>query len=225
MRFKILSVLILLVLTGICLADSPVALTLRMRGDIILLRADTESKLREGLPLINQDILDSQDDSFAFLKFIDDGATLRLFANSILTINAEKEDEQLHKSSFLRLGNVFINVQRRKGRYDIETPTTVASVKGTEGFIESEEDGTTYIVVLKGEFEAENTISGKKADVPAGFTCLSTTTGELSVYETEEIDEEWLQAIEDMPYNESDLLKIELLDEDGESRIIEIELE
>ncbi len=216
--------LVILVST-FCLAESPVALTLRMKGDILLIRGDDESSLSEGTPLINQDILNSQDDSFAFIKFIDDGATLRLFANTILTINTEREEEKLNKSSFLRIGNVFLNVNSRRGNYEIETPTTVASVKGTEGFVEAEDDGTTYVVTLKSVFEVENTISGRKADVPAGYTCKSSPNGELEVYQTEEINEEWLEAIEDMPESERNLLKIELLNQEDERRTIEIELE
>jgi hypothetical protein len=215
----------LLILSTICLAESPVALTLRMRGDILLLRGDNESQLTEGKPLINQDILNSKDDSFAFIKFIDDGATLRLFANTILTIDTDREDGKMNKSSFLRIGNVFLNINSRRGNYEIETPTTVASVKGTEGFVEAEDDGTTYVITLKSVFEVENTISGRKADVPAGYTCKSSPNGELEVFPTEEINEEWLEAIEDMPESERNLLKIELLDQDDERRTIEIELE
>ena len=215
----------LLIITGLFAAETPVALTLRIRGEITLFREQKESRLQEGLPLINNDILSSKDDSFAFIKFIDDGATFRLFPNTILTINASREEDKLNKTSFLRIGNIFSSINSRKGRYEIETPTTVASVKGTEGFIEAEDDGTTYIVTLKGIFEVENTISGRKADVPAGYTGKSSPNGELEVYQTEEIDPEWLEAIEDMPYSETNSLKIELLDQNNDRRVIEIELE
>ena len=225
MKQIILIIVLTVLLTGILLAETPVALTLRMRGNITLLRTEIESRLQEGLPLINNDILNSRDDSFAFIKFVDDGATLRLFANSILTINAQKEDDKLHKTTFLKVGNVFASINSRKGRYEIETPTTVASVKGTEGFMEAVEDGTTYIITTKGEFEVENTISGRKADVPAGYTCKSSPNGELEVYITEEIDPEWLEAIKNMPQIERNKLQIEILDQENERKTIEIELE
>ncbi|MBW6515762.1 MAG: FecR family protein [Candidatus Cloacimonetes bacterium] len=225
MKQIILAAILLVLLTSISFAESPVALTLRMRGDITLQRADKENKLHEGLPLINRDVLNSRDDSFAFIKFIDDGATVRLFANSILSINADKEDDKLNKTSFLSIGTIFSNINSRRGRYEIETPTTVASVKGTEGFIDTEEDGTTYIITLKGEFEVENTISGRQADVPAGYTCKSSPNGDLEVYLTEEIDQEWLDAIADMPHSDSNKLKIEIMNQDNERKIIEIELE
>lgn len=225
MKKILLTALTLIVFTLVCNAESPVALTLRMRGDIDLQRGEDGSKLHEGLALINQDVLNSREGSFAFLKFVDDGATLRLFENTILTINAQKEGDQLNKSSFLSQGNVFSSVNRNRGSYDIETPTTVASVRGTEGFVETKADGSTLIVTLKGEFEVENLISGEKSTVAAGYSCNSGLDGSLEVFPTEEIDEDWLEAIKDMPHGERNILRIELQDQNDESRTIEIELE
>ncbi len=226
MKQSIFIIAILILFASISFAEeSPVALTLRMKGDITLLRSELESRLNEGNPLINQDVLSSLDDSFAFIKFIDDGATLRLFANSILTINTEREEEKMNKSSFLRKGNIFTSVDGRKGNFEVETPTTVASVRGTEGFIDVQDDGSTLIIALSGSFAVENIISGNRALVAAGNSCSSGSDGQVEVFPTEDIDEEWLEAIADMPDSGNNILRIELLDQENEKRTIEIELE
>ncbi len=218
---------IIIVLTAVVIlnASSPVALTLRMRGDVTLDRSEQKSQLTDGTSLINRDNLQSSDDSYAFIKFIDDGATLRLFPNSIMTINAEKEEDKLNKGGFLQVGNVFSSVNKDKGEYRIETPTTVASVKGTEGFVVVDEDGTTTVITVKGTFEVFNKESGRTIDVEAGNTAISNAAGGLTFEPTIELDEEWLESVDDIRQDEEDVLRIEVIDEDGQKKIIEIEFE
>lgn len=224
MKYIIL-VTILLFSTCIVLADSPLGLTLRMSGDITLTRQDDENPLTEGESLYNEDSLRSFDDSFAFIKFIDDGATLRLFENTILTLNTEVEADRLNKSNYLQIGNVFTSVRADKGDLEIETPTTVASVKGTEGFVTVYDDGKTTVIVLKGSIEVYNKLSGETHTVTAGNSCDSDDAGNIDTYPTPEIDPDWIDAIEGASLDELDTFEIEMIREDGEKRTIEIEIE
>lgn len=216
--------LILFSVSTIC-ADSPIGVTLRMRGDITLSRDEETSDLAEGESLVNRDVLTTYDEAFAFIKFVDDGATLRLFENSVLTLNTEQDEDKLNKNSFLEVGNVLTSVRRDSGDMNIETPTTVASVRGTEGFIVVSDDGTTLIIVLSGSFYVLNKESGESTTVTGGNTCHSDGTGALDIYTTTDIDPEWLESIEGDSIDESEVYRIELMHEDGQQRIIEIEVE
>ncbi len=220
---KIILITILLTVIAFVYADSPVALTVKMKGDISLSRDNKQQALTEGATLINKDQLRSNDDSFAFIKFVDDGATMRLFANSLLTIDTNREGGNLNKNSFLQVGNVFSSVKSGKGEYSIETPTTVASVRGTEGFVVVLEDGTTIIITTNGVFEMKNKSSGETMLVESGFTGSSDSSGNMNVNPTENIDPDWLDAVDGDESYETDMLKINLENDQGESKTIEIE--
>ncbi len=218
-------VLLTLISVSFLYADTPIGLTLRMRGDISLAREEETSELAEGEALLNEDVLTTYEESFAFIKFVDDGATLRLFENSVLTLNTEQDDDKLNKNSFLQVGNIFTSVKRNTGEMTIETPTTVASVRGTEGFIVVSDDGTTLIIVLSGTFYVINKESGESTMVTGGNTCHSDGTGALDTYTTTDIDPDWLESIKDDSVDESEVYRIELLHEDGRQRVIELELD
>lgn len=223
MRNIVLILLILTMLTGLCFASSPVALVLKTKGEISLMRSNEQISIKEGTPVYNEDKLVSGDESFALIKFVDGGATMKLFANSIMTVNAEKSEDKLNKSMFLQVGNAFSKVNKGKGEYKIETPTTVASVKGTEGFIFVDEDGKTLIITIKGIFEMLNKISGKTVPVPAGRTGSSSSDGSTDEYQSGDLDPSLFEGLEEG--TAPGILKIYVTDESGETKIIEIELE
>ncbi|MFA5498617.1 MAG: FecR domain-containing protein [Candidatus Cloacimonadia bacterium] len=223
MKNLIISLALLTLLSSLCFASTPVALTLKTKGEIELLRGGDQTAISDGAPLINQDKLISGDESFAMIKFVDDGANMKLFANSILTINADKVDDKLNKSMFLQVGNAFSKVNKGKGEYKIETPTTVASVKGTEGFVFVDENGNTTVITLQGVFDLLNKLTGSSISVSAGMTGTSSSDGSTDVHKTEGIDPEWLEGLEGD--SNGDVLRINLMNDDGQTKVIEVELE
>ena len=74
-------------------ASDPVAIMLKAKGEIELNRNDEKTKAEEGQNLINKDELVSKEQAFAVVKFIDGSSNVKLFPNSILTIEAEKEED------------------------------------------------------------------------------------------------------------------------------------
>ncbi len=206
-------------------AETPIGLTLRMTGEVNLQRIDEINSLELGDSLFNNDIIRTYEESFAFLRFIDDGATLRLFENSILTLDTDQDEDKFSKTNYLEVGRLFTNVRENSGDLSVETPTTVASVKGTSGFIVVDADGNTTIIVLTGLFEVFNTISGNFTTVTGGNSCQSDVDGELWTYPNEDIDPDWLEDIDEDEFEDKDIIKIEMIREDGERRTIEIELE
>jgi len=71
--------------------------------------------------------------------------------NSEVTIEAERKGEQqLDTKVDLPLGQVWAKVTKRNTRFDVETPSSVASVKGTEFMVLSQEDGGSEVMVMEG---------------------------------------------------------------------------
>lgn len=72
------------------------------------------------------------ENSFAALRFIDDASLVRIGANSTCIINGRREGNQIAKNVFVEAGSILSRITQQKGKFQVATPTSVASVKGTE---------------------------------------------------------------------------------------------
>ena len=234
MKNKIMFLILFISLTSMIYALDSVAFALKVKGNVELAREENVSEISTGEELINKDELESKEDSFAAIKFIDGSSIVKLFPNSILQINTEKVDGKLNKKSFLKMGNLWSKVVQKTGVFEVETPTTVVSVKGTEFLLTVSEMGITEIFTFTGEVQVRNKFDNKTSTVPAGNKALSTGETELEITEIEEgdIDEETQEYIEEEVEEEEEeqieppkVLEIHLQHPSGETKIIRIEYE
>ncbi len=198
--------------------ESSVALALKVNGDVELNRAENTSFLSLGQQLFNNDIITTGEDSFTAIKFIDGSSLLKLFPQSVLVIDSEKKDKKLNKKNKLNLGELWSKVTRNTGAYELETPTTVVSVKGTEFIVSVNDKGHTYLYTLEGKVNIRNKADGNSEDIEAGYKAFSSGNGEIIVseYDPEELP------VDD---TESDTMEIHLRNDEGDEKTIRIELE
>ncbi len=210
--------LMILIFTISLLAQESVGIVLKVKGDVVLTHKEEDLNAKDGTELENKDVLESKEESFAVVKFIDGSSVIKLFPNSILTINTEKVNGKLNKKSTMKLGELWAKVTKNTGEFVIDTPTTVVSVKGTRFVLFVDENGFTDLYTLEGVVRMENKKDKKKAEVGAGQKAHSTGEGEipLSVIEDGEMKEY------DIPLSET--LNINLKNESGEKRSIKIEI-
>jgi len=231
MKTKILFIILFISITSMIYAIESVALALKVKGNVELTREKSVCEISTGEELISNDELESKEDSFAAIKFVDGSSVVKLFPNSILQINAEKEEGKLNKKSFLKMGNLWSKVVQKTGVFEVETPTTVVSVKGTEFLLTVSEMGLTEIFTFTGEVQVRNKFDNKTSSVSAGNKALSTGETELEITEIEEgdIDEETQEYIEEEEEEEliepPKVLEIQLQHPSGETKIIRIEYE
>ena len=231
MKNRILFIILFISLTSVIYAIESVALALKVKGNVELTREKSVCEISTGEELISNDELESKEDSFAAIKFVDGSSVVKLFPNSILQINAEKEEGKLNKKSFLKMGNLWSKVVQKTGVFEVETPTTVVSVKGTEFLLTVSEMGLTEIFTFTGEVQVRNKFDNKTSSVSAGNKALSTGETELEITEIEEgdIDEETQEYIEEEEEEEliepPKVLEIQLQHPSGETKIIRIEYE
>lgn len=173
---KITYTILVILISSICtfIYATNIAVVAGLKGKISLIRNNKTSVLKQGEILQNNDELRSSEESFAAIRFVDNGATTKLFPNSIMVISAQEAGNQLQKRNTIVKGTAQSKVTPQTGHYIIETPNTVASVKGTE-FIVTFDGGKTFVGVKEGEVEIESKGSGKK-----------TTAGKDEVYEVDE---------------------------------------
>ncbi len=169
--------------------------------------------LAKGSKLFSGDRVQTKADGYAAVMFLDDKSIVKLKPNSNLEIKGQVEGKSISKNIVMDVGELFVKVSKQKGSFQVATPTSVASVKGTEFWVIENTGGTT-VIGLEGIIEVLSSKSGKKADVTAGNTAQSTTEG-VTVEPTKE------NAIPDQGTLE-DKIEIRFKDSGGKEKTIKI---
>jgi hypothetical protein len=140
-----------------------------------------------GTQLKNKDWIKTGEDGFVAIFFLDDKSQLKVKGNSEMEILAAVERGKISKTISLDYGTVKASVSKQKGEFRIATPTSVASVKGTEWWVTSNANGDVFIV-MAGVVEIENLISGTVQNVGEDETATSNSDGSVDVEETDDAD-------------------------------------
>jgi hypothetical protein len=143
---------------SVALAADTIAVVLKTKGSISLMRGSTAAgqKVKRGFRLQDKDKLVTQKKSYAALRFIDDASLVRIRENSTCTIQGKKEQNKVSKNIYLEVGTLFARVTRQKGKFQVSTPTSVASVKGTKFIVDQVFDGGTFYYGEEGVIEVGN---------------------------------------------------------------------
>ncbi|AFN73500.1 hypothetical protein MROS_0256 [Melioribacter roseus P3M-2] len=124
-----------------------IALIKKAFNNVTYRLSEEESEWREakiGLPLSDGNELRTGSKSLAVVIFKDGSGLLRVRENSILHIYGASEDRKLNKDAFIQRGMIGfdVNKQSEGEEFRFTTPTVVASIRGTNGFLEFDEDST-----------------------------------------------------------------------------------
>ena len=136
-------------------APEPVGIVESLDGEPMVIRADADEPEPLGLrtPIYIQDIVETDEDSLVALVFIDDTA-VSLGEDSTLEINEFLFDTDAETRTALFTmseGIVKVTVERLlpDSTFEVQTSTTVASVRATEWIVEAVPDSTA-VVALSG---------------------------------------------------------------------------
>ncbi len=199
----------------------PIAVVLKVKGNLLLIRNKQELECPVGTLLENEDKLRTDDNSLALVKFVDNSSQIRVFSNSEVTINVEKDKEILNKSLKLDGGSILSNVNKKiVGKYSVSTTSTIASVRGTEFLVELK-DGITRVIGFSGKVEVENKKSGEKSLVTKGNTVTSTEDGTVDRQETNDVPADVNEELQSIEYENT--MKIKFENEDGSIKTIILE--
>ncbi|MCB5259512.1 MAG: FecR family protein [Candidatus Cloacimonetes bacterium] len=220
---RVLILSLILLVASVLLADS-VAILSASKGKVDLERARKQVKFKKGELLQNKDVLRTGSESFAAYKFIDASSMIKLFSNSVVTINASKSGTQLSKKVNVNKGNVLTQVKKGTGAFTVQTPTTVASVKGTEFMTRVDDDGFSTFIVTDGEVELRILDTDEVKNVSKGNTAVIDPDGEVelrqsSAQDISEIEQAELEANQS---SETNTILIRVLDKNGNIKHIEV---
>jgi hypothetical protein len=130
----ILTALFMLAIPAALFAADTIAYVGEVGGEVTVTRANPGEVVDAQLGmLLNQgDMIRTENNSHAAVIFQDDGSRVKLGENSQLTLNAQRSKKKLTKRLFLNVGKLWAKVTGGRGTdFQVATPTSVASVKGT----------------------------------------------------------------------------------------------
>ena len=168
-------------------ADKTVAVVLKSVGDVQAKSAKGWSKIDKGSKLMSGDQISTKKDGYTAVMFLDDKSVVKVKPNSLLKIQGTRDGKSISKQVVMDVGEMFVQVSKQKGSFQVATPTSVASVKGTEFWVLEGMDGTK-IIGIDGLIELLNNASGEKSNVGAGQTAVSGKDGKITVNPTKEED-------------------------------------
>tara|TARA_B100000131_G_scaffold322215_1_gene375431 strand:- start:2025 stop:4175 length:2151 start_codon:yes stop_codon:yes gene_type:complete len=135
-------------------------------------------QVKPGQAISNGDAIRVGEASFAVVIFLDDKSVVKIRENTDFQFVETSNTRSLIIDQGTTLHNV--NKENRKKTYRVETPVSVASVKGTEfSSFHDAVSGVDKFVGKSGNFEVFNSISGATVNVGPGQKAVSNALGQL----------------------------------------------
>ena len=185
----VLSILLASTLVGCSQASSSTPSTLTIlsitKGNVLVMKAGTGSwtEAQVGMSLEVGDIIKTGDDSNAQITFFD-GSTIELQAGTEIEIVSLDISDTGSTTITLEqtLGTTISRVTKLldpASRYEVETPTGVAAVRGSSMIVRVFADGSIEVTNLGGEIWF--TYNGVKHQVPEGGVLIVRTDGTVQI--------------------------------------------
>lgn len=114
---------------------TPIAVVIKVKGKVYVQKGGNKSQTttpKRGYRLEDGDRILTNKKSYAAVRFIDDNSLLRIRASSTCSIRGKKEKNEIAKNIQLEIGTILARITKQNRKFEVSTPTSVASVKGTE---------------------------------------------------------------------------------------------
>lgn len=200
---------------------NPIALFLIVKNKVE--KGKTEHEwvgAKKGDMLYGDNFVRTFDKSFALVRFTDN-STLRLGPNAEVQIKGERTLKGAH----IEKGEVGFKVHKSEsGTFEFTTPTSVASIRGTEGLLTAQTNGTDFLTILRGLVMMINQYSHDSVNVGAGQTGVSSRDGSITVHNSTGSDLNKLNQLNGQ-LGQLHKLKMWFKGSDGQLHEIEIETE
>ncbi len=126
-----------------------IAIIIKTKGKVSVVNAKTKKskKAKRGYKLYSGDKIITSSNGRAAIKFSDDGSMVRIRKNSTCVIKGklQKDRKTVAKNVYVEVGTIFSKITKQKSLFRVSTPTSVASVKGTQFWtVQEGNGGATY---------------------------------------------------------------------------------
>ena len=219
-KFKFLLISLTLLFSN--LIASKIAVATKVNGFVEIMSVNTKdfSKLKPGTVLSDGDKIRTGKSGFAAIIFIDDKSILKLKGDSEATIAGQRTSASISKKINMDSGTVRATITKQNVDFVIQTPTSVASVKGTDFWLLSDPISGDEIIGLEGVVNLTNNETGEEVEVTEGNSGTSNPDGSVGLEETDP------NSIPDDPSDDQEgpsQLRIYLDGPNGEQKVIVID--
>ena len=176
---KLLLLTFLGIFVGIGQAET-IARVMKSNGDVKVKTMGSSSfnkAAKPGLAINNGDAMRVGESGFAVVIFIDDRSVVKVRENTEFQFIETSNTRTLQIDQGTILNN--INKEGRTNNFRVETPVSVASVKGTEFAAIVNPAGVDNFIGKSGNFDVTNQITGQTVNVGAGQKAISNSMGNL----------------------------------------------
>lgn len=173
-------------------AVDKVALTMKTTGDVRHQPVGVQEfeSLRRGTALFDGEVVATGEDGLAIALFLDDKSQLKIKKNSEVQISGTRDERTISKRINMAFGTMKATVEEQTRDFVITTPTSVASIKGTEFWLISDPTLGDVLVGILGTVELTNVVSGVVHTVEPGTVVESTQEGQINILVTVKIQGE-----------------------------------
>lgn len=143
---------------------------------------DFWNNLKASQTLLAESEIKTGTKSLAAILFTDGSGTVTVRENSHLFIYGDKGDKKINnKNSFLEKGVIGFKVTKQKDdAFLISTPTAVASIRGSSGYVEFNEDSTFVFHLNDGSASIKLLIGEKtEQEIDEGYTLVVLSNGQV----------------------------------------------
>ena len=192
--------LAILLLITIISSNDGIALITKSKGAVEYKKNDgtiIKNDLRKGTSLFDNDRITTGSNGFAKYVYLDDGSMIKVHKNAEVYIYGSIDKRSIIKQVNVSSGNVKFEVSKQgKDDFTVITPTSVATVKGTDFWLESSEGDGDQFFGLSGLVNVKNVESNIILQLTRNTTVISEPDGQMNIKKTELNDFKKLQRLE-----------------------------
>ena len=180
------TLLTFIILINCFVYSNKIAVATKVKGIAEIMKVGKKdfNNLRAGSILEDGDKIRTGKSGFVAIIFIDDKSMLKIKEDSEAVITGRKTTKDISKKINIDGGTIRASITKQNVDFVIQTPTSVASVKGTDFWMIVDELLGDQVIGIEGQVSLVNTETGQEVMITTGMTGNSTPDGQVGVSET-----------------------------------------
>ena len=201
----------ILILTSIIYSNQTIGLVTKTKGKVEYQKFSDKkftSKYYKGLGLYGNDRIRTGDNGFSIYRYLDDASSIKILKNSDIRIEGRIKSRSIVKNIEINNGLLNFDIDNQEDEYfTIVTPTSVATVKGTEFWLICNGPEGDKFLGVEGEVEVKNIESGRVVLLTEESRVVSTSNGIITSQNLTSQELEQIQNLdqEDGDYDNSEI--------------------
>ena len=205
------NIIIISILINIIFCNETLGLVTKTKGKVEYQKFSDKkftTNIYKGLGLYGNDRIRTGDNGFSIYRYLDDASSIKILKNSDIRIEGRIQSRSIVKNVEINNGILNFDIDNQSDEYfTIVTPTSVATVKGTDFWLICNGPEGDKFFGIEGEVEIKNIESGRIVMLTQDMQVLSTSNGNIisQNMSTQELEQIENLEQEDGDYDDSDI--------------------